>query len=86
MALVALNSSQESPEIFVAKILRLSENKKTAFLTEFSEVEPGKFKLSAGKSYEEALNVLVHPVDMVYMHSNGVYQLRTPKIDIHRHV
>lgn len=86
VALVASNSSDESPEIFLAKLLRLSEDKKTAFLAEFSEVEPGKFKLNAGKSYKEALNALVHPVDVVYMHSNGVYQLRTPKIDIHRQV
>ncbi|KAL9963358.1 hypothetical protein ACROYT_G026866 [Oculina patagonica] len=47
VALVASNSSEESPEVFLAKLLRLSEDKKTAFLAEFSEVEPGKFKLSA---------------------------------------
>ena len=86
VALVAANSSEESPEVFLAKLLRLSEDKKTAFLAEFSEVEPGKFKLAAGKSYKEALDALVHPVDVVYLHSNGVYQLRTPKIDIHHQV
>lgn len=83
VALVAANSSKIKPEVFVAKVLRLSEDNKTAFLAEFSETDPGKFRLNAGKSYKEAVNALVYPVDIAYIHSNGVYELRTPKIDIH---
>ena len=86
VALVASNSTKNTPEVFVAKVLRLSEDHKTAYLAEFSEIEPGKFKLNAGKSYAESVKALIFPVDVVYLHSNGVYELRTPKIDIHRQV
>ena len=86
VALVAANSTDKSPEVFVAKVLRLSEDRKTAYLAEFSETEPEKFKLNAGKSYQEAVNALIFPIDLVYVHSNGIYELRTPKIDIHRQV
>jgi len=34
----------------VAKVLRLSDNKKTAYLADFEEEEPGRFKSKAGKS------------------------------------
>ena len=50
VALVAANSTDANPEVFVAKVLSLSEDRKTAFLADFCEVEPGKFKLNAGKS------------------------------------
>ena len=86
VALVASNSTKNTPEVFVAKVLRLSEDHKTAYLAEFSEIEQGKFKLSVGKSYAESVKALIFPVDVVYLHSNGVYELRTPKIDIHRQV
>ena len=86
VALVAANSTKSTPEIFVAKVLRLSEDHKSAYLAEFSEIEPGKFKLDAGKSYKENVNALIFPIDVVYLHSNGVYELRTPKLDIHRQV
>ena len=86
VALVAANSSRSKPEVFLAKILRLSEDRKMAFLAEFSEVEAGKFKLNAGKSYKEAVEALIYPVDVVYLHSNGLYELRTPKIDLHNQV
>ena len=86
VALVAANSTETSPEVFVAKVLRLSEDRKTAYLSEFEETEPGKYKLNAGKSFKEAVNALIYPVDIVYLHTNGVYELRTPKIDVHRQV
>lgn len=86
VTLVAANSSRSKPEVFLAKILRLSEDRKMAFLAEFSEVEAGKFKLNAGKSYKEAVEALIYPVDVVYLHSNGLYELRTPKIDLHNQV
>ena len=86
VALVAANSTETSPEVFVAKVLRLSEDRKTAYLAEFEETEPGKYKLNAGKSYKEAVNALIYPVDIVYLHTNGVYELRTPKIDVHHQV
>ena len=40
----------------------------------------------AGKSFKEAVNASIYPIDLVYLHSNGIYELRTPKIDIHRQV
>ena len=61
VALVAANSTKSVPECFVAKVLRLSDDRKTAYLAEFSEVEPGKFKLKAGKSYKEAVDALIYP-------------------------
>ena len=30
--------------------------------------------------------MLIYPVDIVYLHMNGVYELRTPKIDVHHQV
>ena len=86
VGLVAANSTKSVPEVFVAKVSRLSDDRKTAYLAEFSEVEPGKFKLNAGKSYKESVKALIYPIDVVYSHSNGVYELRTPKIEIHRQV
>ena len=44
LALLASSSTKTTPEVFVAKVLRLSEDHKTAYLAEFSEIEPGKFK------------------------------------------
>ena len=86
VALVASNFTEKCPEVFIVKVLRLSEDHKTAYLAEYSETEPTKFKLSVGKSYKEAVNALVYPTDLVYLHSNGIYELRTPKIDIHNQV
>ena len=71
--------------MFVTRLLRLSQDHETPLLG-FNEVEPGQFKLNVGKSYKEALAALIYPVDVVYMHSNGIYKLRTPKIDIHNQV
>ena len=86
VGLVAANSTKSVPEVFVAKVSRPSDDRKTAYLAEFSEVEPGKFKLNAGKSYRESVKALIYPIDVVYLHSNGVYELRMPKIKIHRQV
>lgn len=86
VALVAANSTKSVPECFVAKVLRLSDDRKTAYLAEFSEVEPGKFKLKAGKSYKEAVDALVYPIDIVYLQSSGLYELRTSKLEIHQQV
>ena len=86
VALVASNSTKSHPEVLVAKVLRLSEDKKTAYLAEFSELEPGQYRLKAGKSYKEAVDALIYPIDIVYSHSNGVYELRTSKSEIHQQV
>ena len=83
---MAANSTNSKPEVFVAKVLRLSEDHRTAFLADFSELEARKFKLNAGKSYKEEVSALIYPVDVVYLQSNGLYELRTPKIDIHKQV
>ena len=83
---MASDSTRSRPKCFLAKLLRLSEDHKTAFLAEFSEMEDGKFKLNAGKCFREALNAVIYPVDVVYLHSNGLYELRTSKIDIHNQV
>jgi len=50
VALVAANSTKNVPEVFVAKVLRLSEDKKTAYLADFKEKEPGRFTSNMGKS------------------------------------
>ena len=84
--LVASNSTKSDPQVLVAKVLRLSEDKKTAYLAEFSELEPGKYRLKAGKSYKEAVDALIYPIDIVYSHSNGVYELRTSQSEIHQQV
>ena len=47
------------------------------------ETEPGKFKLSARKSYREVVSAQVYPTDIVHLHFKGVYELRTPKRDFH---
>ena len=83
---MASDSTLSSPKCFLAKLLRLSEDCQTAFLAEFVEIEDGRFKLNAGKSYKEALNALIFPIDVVYLHSNGLYELRMSKINIHNQV
>ena len=47
------------------------------------ETEPGKFKLSARKSYREVVSAQVYPTDIVHLHFKGVYELRTPKREFH---
>ena len=47
---------------------------------EFSELELGKYRPKAGKSYKEAVDALIYPIDIVYSHFNSVYELRTSKI------
>ena len=83
MLLVAANCTKSIPDVFVAKVLKFSEHRKTAYLAQFEETEPGKFKLNTGKSYKETVGKLIYPVDIVYLQTYGVYELRTPKIDIH---
>ena len=55
-------------------------------MAEFMETEPGKFKLSARKSYREAVSAQVYSTDVVYLHFKGFYELRTPKLDFHHQV
>ena len=81
-----MNSTQSNPEVFVARLLQLSADHKIATLADFKELQPGKFKPDAGKSYQEAVNALIYPLDVVYSYLNGIYELRTPKIDIHNQV
>ena len=83
MALVAANSTKNVPEVFVAKVLRLSEDKKTAYLADFAEEGAVRFKSKAGKSYKENTSSLIFPIDIVFSHWDGLYELRTPKIDLH---
>ena len=83
VALVAANSTKNVPEVFVAKVLRLSEDKKTAYLADFAEEEAVRFKSKAGKSYKENTSSLIFPIDIVFSHWDGLYELRTPKIDLH---
>ena len=49
--------------------LRLSEDCKRTYLAEYLDTEPGKFKVSAGKSYKEAVNTLISSTDLAYLHS-----------------
>ena len=86
VALVASNSTLSNPEVFVAKVLKFSQDRKTVFLAHFTEVEPCKFKLEAGKSYRESAKSIIYPVDIEYHYSSGIYELRTPKLDIHNQV
>ena len=72
VAPVVANSTKSVPECFVSKLLRLSNNKKNAYLAEFSKEELGKFKLKAGKSYKEAINALIYPMDIIYLQSNSL--------------
>lgn len=51
LTLVAAYSTKNTPEVFVVTVLQLSEDHKNAYLAKFFEMEQGKFKLSAGKSY-----------------------------------
>ena len=74
VTLVAANSTFSKPEVFLAKVWRLSEDHKTVFLAEFSELEAGKFKLNVGKSYKEDINALIYPIDVAYLQSNGLYE------------
>lgn len=57
-----------------------------AYLADFSETEMGKFKLVADNSCKEVVNVVVYPTNVVYLHSSGVYELRTPNVSIHHQV
>ena len=72
MALVAASSTKNVPEVFLAKVLRLSKDKETAYLANFEEEAPGRFKSKAGKSYKEYTSSQIYPIDIVYSHSDGL--------------
>ena len=65
------NSTKNDPEVFVAKVLRLSKDKKTAYLANFEEEGLGRFESKPGKSYKENTSSLIYPTDIVYSHSDG---------------
>ena len=79
VALIAANSTKSIPQVFVAKVLRLPHDGKTAYLKEFSELKVGKFKLKEGKSYKEAVNSFIYQIANVYSHFNTTYELRMSK-------
>ena len=66
--------------MFVARLLLLSEDHKTAYLADLNEVEPGQFKLNAGKTYKEAVAKLVYPIDVVYVIRMGFTNSGTPRL------
>ena len=67
-------------------LIRLSEDCKRTYLAEYSDTELGKFKVSAGKSYKEAVNTLIYFTDLVYFHSTWIYEQRKLNIHIHCHI
>ena len=79
IALIAANSTKSIPQVFVAKVFRLSDDGKTAYLKEFSELKVGKLELKAGKSYKEAVNSFIYQIANVYSHFNTKYELRMSK-------
>ena len=61
VALVAANSTAKFPEVSVGRVIRLTEDRKTAYLAEFSEEAPGK-------SLRGNVSALVYPINIVYLH------------------
>ena len=86
VALVARNSTRRSPQIFIAKVLRFSDNKKDVLLAHMEEIEENNFKLTIGKSYLESTNSLIFPIDIAYKTSDRVYELRSQKLDLHNQI
>ena len=54
MALVATNSKECVPKVFVAKVLRQSKDRKIAYLAEFVKSGPERFQLGTGKHLERS--------------------------------
>ena len=47
---------------------------KSTYLADFEEEEPGRFKSKVGKSYKENTSSLIHSIDIIYSHSDGLYE------------
>ena len=86
VALVAKNSTARQPEVFIGKVLRFSHDKKDVLLAHLDEVQENHFKVVVGKSYWERKNSLVYPIDLTYLPSDGMYQLRSSKSELHQNV
>ena len=71
--------------MFCGQTVAAFRQSKTAYLAEL-EVESGKLKLKAGKSYKEDINALMYAIDIIYLQANGVCKLRTSKLEIHQQV
>lgn len=86
VALVANNSTNSSPQIFIGRIIRYSKDRKDVLLAHMEEVSENLFKLVIGKSYFESTDSLIFPIDIVYKASDRVYELRSDKSDLHNEV
>ena len=84
VALVASNSTTASPQIMIAKLLRYTQDGNEALLASMSEVHENTFVLDTGESFLEEANSLIFPVDLVYLPSDRLYQLRSSKLEIHQ--
>ena len=84
VALVASNSTTNSPQILIAKLLRYVHDRNEALLASMKEVSESVFVLETGQSFSEDTRSLIFPIDIIYLPSDKVYQLRSSKLEIHK--
>ena len=88
VALVAADSTEGSPKIFLAKLLQYKDKGNTAVLGEMELTEGSSkcYHLKPGSCWTENIKALVWPIDTAYVEKGEYYRLRTSLKDIHKSV
>ena len=87
VAVVAENSTYQQPVILLGKVLGFNMETKTVSLAELvSAGDPNHYQMNIGCLWEEDLDKIVHPIDVVYVEGKNIYVLRTPRREIHQFV
>ena len=88
VALVAADSTERFPKIFLAKLLQYKDKGTTAVLGELELTEGSSkcYRLKPGSCWTESTKALVWPIDTAYVEKGEYYRLRTSLKDIHKSV
>ena len=85
VALVKEDSTRESPQILLGKVLRVNTREREVLLAHLHELEMSKYRLRVGQStWTESFDSLVYPVDVAYDDITALYTLRSPPLEIHK--
>lgn len=88
-ALIPSDANGKSPEIFVARVLKYSEDRQTVRLAWLKEDQDrvNCYKFEVGHAtWEEKVSSVIYPIDLWYNRHEGIYELRSSKEEIYERV
>lgn len=84
VALQAADSCPKNVKILLGKVIRFSDDGSDATLLEFKEISANLYKAQPGSVWQESVDALIFPVDVVFNRSEMCYQLNCSPIDLYR--